>query len=139
MDTFDSEVWRLGNTEAASLSIEVLTRVCTTASSLDRCGLTTCWIPETSGCSFVQKFGATPKANSDDVAPPGSQEPCLHRGLNSAGSEPVAVVVYSKMFFLYRMLHKDAPRMARKLDVFKHSEFRVPCETRFFSAKKSAE
>ena len=39
------------------------------------------------------------------------------------------------------MLHKDAPRMARELelDVFKHSEFRVPCETRFFSAKKSAE
>ena len=28
----------------------------------------------------VQKLRAAPKANSDDVAPPGSQEPCLHKG-----------------------------------------------------------
>ena len=59
----------------------------------------------------MPKLRAAPKANSDDFAPPGSQEACLHQGMYTARSK-LFVVVYD--IFFCRVLHKDARRMARE-------------------------
>ena len=40
-----------------------------------------------------QKLSAT-KANPHDFAPPGSQEPCLHKGVNTAHSEVFVLSLY---------------------------------------------
>ena len=120
----------------ASLAIEVLTRVCTTASSLDRCGLTTCWIPETSRCSFVQKFGATPKANSDVFATPSGQEPCLQKGSKRAECRQIQRYCHCGLqYFSWAaasgLLPEDKQCMTRggSNSYNKRSEFRLPPET----------
>ena len=56
----------------------------------------TAYRPVKFGHVGFQKLSAA-KANSHDFAPPGSQEPCLHQGVNAASSEVFVLSLYESI------------------------------------------
>ena len=125
---FDSGVGWLGSTQAASFFRSVYQDLYSIF--FDRCRLTTGWIPEPSRSSFMQKFCATPKANSDVFSTPSSQEPCLQNGTKRTECSrfrDIAIVAVLAVFpwaAFRKPLHDKGG-----LNSYQCSKFKLPPET----------